>query len=52
MPWKLKKKQLITKLNAGSANHEELSQWAAQIEEIDRKISIKSDRWLELGEWM
>jgi ABC transport system ATP-binding/permease protein len=46
------KKKLITKLNAGSANHQELSQWASQIEEIDQKLAVKSDRWLELGELM
>ncbi|QHT69178.1 ABC-F family ATP-binding cassette domain-containing protein [Rhodocytophaga rosea] len=46
------KKKLIIKLNAGSANHQELSQWASHIEEIDRKLAVKSDRWLELGERM
>jgi ATP-binding cassette subfamily F protein uup len=46
------KKQLVNKLNAGSSNHQELSQWASQIEEIDRKLALKSDRWLELGELM
>lgn len=46
------KKKLVTLLNAGSANHEELSGWASQIKEIDRQLSVKSDRWLELGDLM
>lgn len=46
-----KKKNLVAKLNAGSANHQELTQWAKEIEEVDRTIANKSDRWLELGEY-
>lgn len=44
------KKQIIQKLNEGKGNRQELMQWAADIKEIDHKITLKSDRWLELGE--
>lgn len=44
------KKQLIEKMNAGSASHQELAQWASQIEQTDRDLAAKSDRWLELAE--
>lgn len=42
---------LITRLNAGTDNHDELTLWAQQIKDIDSAINAKSDRWLELGEW-
>ena len=37
-------------LNSGTGNHEELTQWAREIEQLDQLISEKSDRWLELAE--
>jgi ATP-binding cassette subfamily F protein uup len=45
-----KKRGLVKKLASDIASHEELTAWALEIEEIDRQISGKSDRWLELGE--
>ena len=47
-----RKKELVSKLNAGSAKHEELTGWAREIEQIEAEIDKKSDRWLELGEYM
>jgi ATP-binding cassette subfamily F protein uup len=44
------KKQLIEKMNNGSVNHQELAQSASQVEDIDRQLAAKSDRWLELAE--
>jgi ATP-binding cassette subfamily F protein uup len=47
-----RKKELVGKLNAGSAKHEELTGWAREIEQIEADIDKKSDRWLELGEYL
>jgi ATP-binding cassette subfamily F protein uup len=47
-----RKKELVGKLNAGSAKHEELTGWAREIEQIEAEIDQKSDRWLELGEYL
>lgn len=44
------KRGLVEKLASSMASHQELTAWALEIEEIDRKLSKKSDRWLELGE--
>lgn len=46
------KEALVNKLNSGSQDHEELAKWAKEIKELDKLIEEKSDRWLELGEWM
>jgi ATP-binding cassette subfamily F protein uup len=47
-----RKKELVGKLNAGSAKHEELTLWSREIEQIEADIDRKSDRWLELGEYV
>jgi ABC transport system ATP-binding/permease protein len=44
------KRGLVEKMAGSMASHQELTAWALEIEEIDRKLSKKSDRWLELGE--
>lgn len=45
------KKQLMDQLNSGEGNHEQLSEWAAEIEKISQELEEKSDRWLELSEY-
>lgn len=47
-----RKKELVNKLNAGSASHDELIAWSREIEQIEHDLAVKSDRWLELGEYM
>ncbi len=47
-----KKGALITKLNSGQGNHEELASWGTEIEQINDQINIKTDRWLELSEFV
>ncbi|WP_128548687.1 ABC-F family ATP-binding cassette domain-containing protein [Larkinella soli] len=47
-----RKAGLLSQLNSGSGNHEELTTWAREIERIEQEISEKSDRWLELAELM
>lgn len=45
-----RKDGLLNKLNLGSGNHEELTQWSLEIEEIAVIIEEKEFRWLELSE--
>ena len=42
----------ITNLLNGGGHHEQLTAWAREIEEIDQTIAQKSDRWLELAEYI
>ncbi|WP_266362906.1 ABC-F family ATP-binding cassette domain-containing protein [Tellurirhabdus rosea] len=47
-----RKSGLLQQLNSGSSNHEQLTAWAREIEEVDAQLSQKSDRWLELAEFI
>ncbi|WP_421828628.1 ABC-F family ATP-binding cassette domain-containing protein [Larkinella sp.] len=47
-----RKSGLLDQLNTGSESHEELTSWARQIEQIEQEISLKSDRWLELADYI
>ncbi|MDN5200630.1 ABC-F family ATP-binding cassette domain-containing protein [Fulvivirgaceae bacterium BMA10] len=44
------KEQMLQELNTGDLNHEELAKLGSRIEETDKMINEKSDRWLELAE--
>lgn len=44
-----RKAEVVALLNAGG-HHEQLTEWALEIEQIDQHITEKSDRWLELAE--
>lgn len=44
------KNEYITRLNAGSADHSEMREWAEKIEEIIQRIDKKTNRWMELAE--
>ncbi|WP_338873308.1 ABC-F family ATP-binding cassette domain-containing protein [Spirosoma sp. SC4-14] len=46
-----RKAEVIGLLNTGG-HHEQLTAWAREIEELDQTIAEKSDRWLELAEYM
>jgi ATP-binding cassette subfamily F protein uup len=46
-----RKAEVVELLNGGG-HHEQLTAWANEIEQIDEQISIKSDRWLQLAEYM
>ncbi|UFH56048.1 ABC-F family ATP-binding cassette domain-containing protein [Spirosoma sp. KNUC1025] len=46
-----RKADVVKLLNAGG-HHEELIAWAREIEQIDQHIAEKSDRWLELAEYI
>ena len=46
------RKTAITNLLNGGGHHEQLTAWAREIEEIDQAIAQKSDRWLELAEYI
>ncbi len=43
---------LEEKLNAGTGSYEDMQQWAERIGELMELIEEKSDRWLELSEFM
>ncbi len=45
-----RKAELIEKLNGGSDNHVELSEWSLEIEQISEELDEKEMRWLELSE--
>ncbi len=46
-----RKDMLIDKLNIGSGNHSDLTDWARQIENITKEVEEKEMRWLELSEY-
>lgn len=45
-----KKAILVTRLNAGEGSHEDLINWAREIEQISNLLDEKEMRWLELSE--
>ena len=47
-----RRSDLIERLNAGSADHAEVAAWAKEINQLDVIIAQKSDRWLELAEFV
>lgn len=47
-----RKVTVMGQLNGGSGNHQELTAWAREIEEIENQLSEKSDRWLELADYL
>ena len=44
-----RKMDVVSLLNAGG-HHEQLTEWAREIDQIDERVAQKSDRWLELAE--
>ena len=46
-----RKAEVVNLLNTGG-HHEQLIDWAREIEQIDQQIAEKSDRWLELAEFV
>lgn len=47
-----RKATLLGQLNTGSADHEDLVKWANELETVQHELDEKSDRWLELSEYM
>lgn len=47
----LKKNLLTTEMNAGSTNHEQLTELANQIQDLSSLIDQKTNRWVELSEY-
>src|SRR5690606_31587896 len=45
-----KKSELTDRLNQGSADHQELQQWAIEIQQLTDQIDQKTTRWMELSE--
>ncbi|MEL7005080.1 MAG: ABC-F family ATP-binding cassette domain-containing protein, partial [Bacteroidota bacterium] len=44
------KEEMITKLNSGQGDHEELAAWGQELKKIEEAIDEKELRWLELSE--
>ncbi|MBC8109841.1 MAG: ABC-F family ATP-binding cassette domain-containing protein [Verrucomicrobia bacterium] len=44
------KVNLVDLLNAGSENHEQLTNWGKELQTLEKTIVEKSDRWLKLSE--
>lgn len=47
-----KRKADLTVLMSAGGHHEQLTAWAREIGDIDAQISTKSDRWLELADYI
>ena len=46
------KKELHSTINAGEADYNQLIALSQQLEEVEKELSDKSDRWLELAEYV
>ena len=46
------KKALIEKMNSGALSHLELTETAQKLAELDQEIALKTDRWLDLSEFV
>ncbi|OWY19145.1 ABC transporter ATP-binding protein [Sphingobacteriales bacterium UPWRP_1] len=46
------KEQLSQQLNLGSGSHDELMKWANRLSEVVQLLDTKTDRWLELSEFV
>lgn len=47
-----KKEELNTLINSGNQDHQKLIDWAKQIESITQTIESKTNRWIELDEFI
>jgi len=45
------KEELISKMNSGSENHQQLKQWSEEFNKVVKVIDEKTDRWLWLSEF-
>ncbi|BDC98240.1 ABC-F family ATP-binding cassette domain-containing protein [Persicobacter psychrovividus] len=45
------KEEIVALMNAGTGSHEDLANWAKEIEEINDTLEEKEMRWLELSEY-
>lgn len=45
-----RKTALVEQLNQGSEHHEDLIKWGQEIQDLDKTIDEKTERWMELGE--
>lgn len=46
----VEKESLVQKINAGTDNHEELTEWSLKIQALDAEIEALELRWLELSD--
>ena len=46
------KEALMTQMNNGTMNHQELTEAAQKVARLDEEIELKTDRWLNLSEYV
>ena len=46
------KKALVAKMNGGDLSHQELTEMAEKVARLDKEIELKTDRWLNLSEYV
>ena len=47
-----RKAELDGLLNSGESDYQKLQEWSAELEKLTKDLETKSDRWLELAEWV
>ncbi len=45
------KETLTNNLNSGETDYEQLTNWTRELEQLNKSLEEKEDRWLELSEW-
>ena len=46
------KEQLVANLATGQGSRQELIDWPARLQAVDKDLDAKGERWLELSEWI
>ena len=46
------KEGIIARMNSGAGDHKKMAEDAARLKQIDQQLDQKSERWLELGEFV
>ncbi|BDD05908.1 ABC-F family ATP-binding cassette domain-containing protein [Aureibacter tunicatorum] len=48
----IEKEELLEKMNSGITDHQELAEIAQRIETVDHELDSKTERWIELSEYV
>ena len=48
--WKLRSRDITAKLNGGAGSPQDFAAWGARLQAIEKELSEKEERWLELAE--
>lgn len=47
-----RKAELVEKMNSGKLNHDELQELSVEFSKLEEELEKKTDRWIELSEWV